>query len=117
MWNIIYIKTLYHPTCIESCVHLYLTSAVLNWLRASKTAIQPLENLQNGFTAEYEQPKHDLTWQNKVVKFRKTSNIATLGGMYINLQSSHFNQYFKFNQQFIITTPDLQLQNISYYPG
>jgi len=45
----------------NALIHPYLKYAVLNWGRASKTTIQPLENLQN-----------------KAVKCLKTSNRATL---------------------------------------
>jgi len=86
----------------NALIHPYLNYAVLNWGRASKTTIQPLENLQN-----------------KAVKFLKTSNKATLDEIYIqnniltinnlfkmsagkfmhsyenNQLPSHFNQYFK----------------------
>ena len=47
-------------------IHPYLNYAVLNWGRASKTTIQPLQNLQK-----------------EAVKFLKTSNKATLDEIYI----------------------------------
>jgi len=86
----------------NALIHPYLKYAVLNLGRASKTTIQPLENLQN-----------------KAVKFLKTSSKATLDEIYIqnniltinnlfkmsagkcmhsyenNQLPSHFNQYFK----------------------
>ena len=70
MWEII--KKLRHYTTqpvlkavYNAQIHPYLNYAVLNWGRASKTTIQPLENLQN-----------------KAVKFLKTSNKATLDDIY-----------------------------------
>jgi len=83
-------------------IHHYLNYAVMNWVKHSITAIQPLVNLQN-----------------EAVKFMKTSNEKTLDEPYIqnhiltikslfristgrfmhsyknNLAPSHFNQYFK----------------------
>jgi len=106
MWNIIQIKTLFHPSCMKTVynalIHPYRNYAVLNWGRASKTVIQPLVDLQN-----------------KAVKFLKTPNKANLDEIYTqnniltinnlfkmfagkfmhsheNSQlPSHFNQYFK----------------------
>jgi len=86
----------------NALIHPNLNYAVLNWSRASKTTIQPLENLQN-----------------KAVKFLKISNKVTLDEIYVqnniltinnlfkmsagkfmhsyenNQLPSHFNQYFK----------------------
>ena len=62
----------------NALIHPYLNYAVLNWARASKTTIQPLENLQN-----------------KAVKFLKTSNKATLGEIYIKDNILTINNLFK----------------------
>jgi len=56
----------------NALIHPYLNYVVLNWGRASKTAIQLLVNLQN-----------------KAVKFLKTSDKATLDETYVNIT---FNQ-------------------------
>jgi len=62
--NIIQIKTLCQKVVYNALIHHYLNYAIMNWGRTSKTAIQPLVNLQN-----------------KAVKFLKTSNKATLDEM------------------------------------
>ena len=62
----------------NALIHPYLNYAVLNWDRASKTTIQPLENLKN-----------------KAVKFLKTSNKATLDEIYIQNDILTINNLFK----------------------
>ena len=64
--------------CSGSLAIVIIIASVLNWGRASKTTIQPLENLQN-----------------KAVKFLKTSNKATLDEIYIQNNILTINNLFK----------------------
>jgi len=108
----------------NTLLHPYLNHAVLNWSRASKTAIQLLDNLQN-----------------KAVKFLQASRNATLDEMNIrthiptinkifkisagkfmhsyenNLLPSHSNQYFKTIQTVHNHPIRLATSKIPFYPG
>jgi len=129
MWDIIQIKTLYHPACIKAVynalIHPYLNYAVLNWGAGHQKL---LFNLLKIYTTKLwnflKHPTKPL-WMKYIYKITFWQSTICLKCLLVSLctlmKTINFHHILtnisNLFWQFINTPPDLHVQKISSYPG